>query len=95
MNKRLNRLVRLIILTLLFFSCMQNDFQLYAYMICVPPLVQLHVTYDSNWYLCFEVPGELGDSGGMVQDLLVEPTNQRQESYLQQLTISDSKTILP
>ena len=46
-------------------------------------------------YLCFEVSGELGDSGGMVQDLLVESTNQRQESSLQQLTTSDSKTILP
>ena len=50
--------------------------------------------YGSNWYLCFEVPGEVGDSGGMVQNLLVEPTNQRQESSLQQLTTSDSKTIL-
>ena len=49
----------------------------------------------SDWYLCFEVSGELGDSGGMVQDLLVESTNQRQESSLQQLTTSDSKTILP
>ena len=67
----------------------------YTYMICVPPLVQLHACmYGSNWYLCFEVPGEVGDSGGMVQNLLVEPTNQRQESSLQQLTTSDSKTIL-